>query len=116
MGARLYTIEYNRKLFEKAREFLPSLGYCPYFFYGDGSKGLPGKAPFDKIIVTAGAPVVPVALTDQLAENGVLVIPVGDREKQTMVKLTKTKGKLVREDFDYFAFVPLLGEGGWKGQ
>jgi protein-L-isoaspartate(D-aspartate) O-methyltransferase len=116
LGARLYTIEYNRTLFEKAREFLPALGYRPYFFYGDGSRGLPAKAPFDKIIVTAGAPVIPVALTDQLADNGVLVIPVGDREKQTMVKLTKTKGKLVKEESDYFAFVPLLGEGGWKGQ
>ncbi len=116
LGARLYTIEYNRKLFEKVREFLPAMGYRPYFFYGDGSNGLPSKAPFDKIIVTAGAPVVPVALTEQLAENGVLVIPVGDREKQTMVRLTKTKGKLVKEEFDYFAFVPLLGEGGWKGE
>jgi len=114
LGARLYTIEFNRKLFEKARDFLPALGYRPYFFYGDGSKGLPAKAPFDKIIVTAGAPVVPVALTDQLAENGVLIIPVGDREKQTMVKITKTTGKLMTQEFDYFAFVPLLGEGGWS--
>jgi protein-L-isoaspartate(D-aspartate) O-methyltransferase len=116
LGATLYTIEYNRKLYEKAREFLPTMGYRPYFIYGDGSKGFPAKAPYDKIIVTAGAPVVPVALTDQLAENGVLVIPVGDREKQKMVKITKTKGKLLTEEFDYFAFVPLLGEAGWKGQ
>jgi len=116
LGARLYTIEYNRKLFEKVRDFLPAMGYRPYFFHGDGSRGIPAKAPFDKIVVTAGAPVVPVALTDQLAENGVLVIPVGNREKQTMVRLTKTKGKLVKEEFDYFAFVPLLGEGGWEGK
>src|SRR6185295_15115339 len=74
LGATLYTIEYNRKLYEKAREFLPNMGYRPYFIYGDGSKGFSAKAPFDKIIVTAGAPVVPVALTDQLAEKGVLVI------------------------------------------
>jgi protein-L-isoaspartate(D-aspartate) O-methyltransferase len=116
LGAKLYTIEYNQKLYQKAREFLPLMGYRPYFFYGDGSKGLPAKAPYDKIIVTAGAPVVPLALTDQLAENGVLVIPVGDREKQKMVKITKSKANLLKEEFDYFAFVPLLGEGGWTGK
>ena len=116
LGAKLYTVEYNRKLFEKAREFLPSIGYHPYFFHGDGSRGLPPKAPFDKIIVTAGAPLVPVALTDQLAENGILVIPVGTREKQTMVRITKVKGELIIEEFDYFAFVPLLGEGGWVNE
>jgi len=114
LGAKLYTIEYVRKLYDKARNFLPTLGYNPYFFYGDGSKGLPAKAPFDKIIVTAGAPVVPVALTEQLAENGILIIPVGDREKQAMIKVTRKNGKMVKEQFDFFAFVPLLGEGGWK--
>src|SRR6187402_2167919 len=66
MGAKVYTIEYNRVLYEKVKEFLPRIGYQPYFFYGDGSKGLPAKAPYNKIIVTAGAPVVPTALTDQL--------------------------------------------------
>jgi protein-L-isoaspartate(D-aspartate) O-methyltransferase len=114
MGAKVYTIEYNRKLYEHTREFLPSLGYKPYFFFGDGSKGIPAKAPYDKIIVTAGAPVVPTALTDQLAENGVLIIPVGDREKQKMLRITKKNGKLVKEEFDNFAFVPLLGDQGWK--
>jgi protein-L-isoaspartate(D-aspartate) O-methyltransferase len=114
MGAKVYSIEYNRKLFERTRDFLPTLGYKPYFFYGDGSKGIPAKAPYDKIIVTAGAPVVPAALTDQLAEGGVLLIPVGDREKQKMLRITKTKDKLKTEEFDFFAFVPLLGEQGWK--
>jgi protein-L-isoaspartate(D-aspartate) O-methyltransferase len=114
MGAKLYTIEYNRKLFEKVRDFLPSLGYSPFFSCGDGSKGLPAKAPFDKIIVTAGAPVIPHALTDQLAENGILIIPVGDREKQKMMRIVKKNGELLKEEFDYFAFVPLLGESGWK--
>ena len=114
MGAKVYTIEFNRKLYEGTLDFLPTLGYHPYFFFGDGSKGLPVRAPYDKIIVTAGAPVVPEALTDQLKENGVLVIPVGDRERQKMVKITKLRGELTREEFDYFAFVPLLGSGGWK--
>ncbi|MDH4091492.1 MAG: protein-L-isoaspartate(D-aspartate) O-methyltransferase [Cyclobacteriaceae bacterium] len=114
MGAKVYTIEYNRKLYELTRSFLPQLGYKPYFFYGDGSKGLPAKAPFDKIIVTAGAPVVPAALTDQLAEGGILIIPVGNREKQVMLRIRKLNGELVKEEFDNFAFVPLLGEEGWR--
>ena len=115
LGAKVYTIEYNRNLYEKAKDFLPRLGYKPYFFYGDGSKGLPSKAPFNKIIVTAGAPVVPTALTDQLAEGGILVIPVGGRDKQSMLQLRKEKGKLIKKEFANFAFVPLLGEQGWKG-
>jgi protein-L-isoaspartate(D-aspartate) O-methyltransferase len=115
LGAKVYTIEYNRKLFEITKSRLPQMGYKPYFFYGDGSKGLPAKAPFDKILVTAGAPVIPNALTDQLAENGILVIPVGNREKQKMVRIQKKGNALVKEEYDNFAFVPLLGEEGWAG-
>ncbi len=114
LGAKVYTIEYNRRLHELAKDLLPRLGYKPYFFHGDGSKGLPHKAPFDKILVTAGAPVVPRALTDQLAENGILVIPVGDREKQTMLQIRKHNGELTTTEFANFAFVPLLGQAGWK--
>ena len=88
--------------------------YNPYFFFGDGSKGVPAKAPYNKIIVTAGAPVVPKALTDQLAEGGILIIPVGDREKQMMLRIRKKDGNLIKEEFANFAFVPLLGEQGWK--
>lgn len=114
LGANVYTIEYNKKLYEKVKTFLPRLGYKPYFFFGDGSKGLPTKAPYDKIIVTAGAPVVPSALTEQLKEGGILVIPVGNRERQVMMKITKKNGALIQEEFDHFAFVPLLGKEGWK--
>jgi protein-L-isoaspartate(D-aspartate) O-methyltransferase len=114
MGAKVYTIEYNRVLFERTRDFLPRLGYKPYFFHGDGSKGVPAKAPYNKIIVTAGAPVVPSALTDQLADNGILIIPVGGRDKQTMVKISKRNGALIKEELSTFAFVPLLGADGWK--
>src|SRR5690606_835096 len=115
LGAKVYTIEYNRVLFVRTRDFLPQLGYKPYFFHGDGSKGLPAKAPFDKIIVTAGAPVVPQALIDQLKEGGILVIPVGDREKQSMQVIRKVNGKLLKDEYENFAFVPLLGRDGWAG-
>lgn len=114
MGAKVYTIEFNKPLYERTKSFLPSIGYSPYFAYGDGSKGMAAKAPFDRILVTAGAPVIPNELTDQLAEGGILVIPVGDRERQQMVRITKKDGKLLKEAFDYFAFVPLLGEQGWR--
>ena len=114
MGAKVYTIEYNRKLYEHTRKLLPEMGYKPYFFYGDGSKGIPAKAPFDKIIVTAGAPIVPHALTDQLKEDGILVIPVGDREKQVMLRIRKKGGQLIQDEFNFFAFVPLRGEQGWR--
>lgn len=114
VGAKVYTIEYNKVLFERTKHFLPQLGYKPHFFYGDGSKGLPAKAPYDKIIVTAGAPVVPASLTEQLNEGGILVIPVGDKEKQVMLRIRKKNGKLIQEEFDNFAFVPLLGAQGWK--
>ncbi len=114
LGAKVYTIEYNQKLYEKVKAFLPKMGYKPYFFFGDGSKGLVSKAPYDKIIVTAGAPVVPLALTDQLNDGGILVIPVGDRDKQVMVRIMKKDGKLTKEEFEHFAFVPLLGKEGWK--
>jgi protein-L-isoaspartate(D-aspartate) O-methyltransferase len=114
MGAKVYTIEYNRKLYEHTRDFLPQLGYNPHFFFGDGSKGLSVRAPYDKIIVTAGAPVVPNALIEQLADNGILIVPVGDREKQKMIRVIKKKDKIVKEEFDFFSFVPLLGAQGWK--
>lgn len=114
MGATVYTIEYNKVLYERTRDFLPKMGYRPYFAYGDGSKGMSTKAPFDKILVTAGAPVVPDELIDQLAEEGILVIPVGDRDRQVMIRIRKKNGKLVKDEFDYFAFVPLLGEQGWR--
>ncbi len=114
LGAKVYTIEFNKRLYEKTKSFLPLLGYIPYFFYGDGSKGIPAKAPFDRIIVTAGAPIIPSALTDQLSENGILIIPVGDRETQKMLKITKKNGKLLQEEFNQFAFVPFIGRK-WAG-
>ena len=115
LGADVYTIEYQKELYERTRRFLPSMGYKPNFFFGDGSKGLPQHAPYDKIIVTAGAPSVPDALIDQLRVGGVLVIPVGDAKTQRMLRITKTAENKVRtESFDNFKFVPLLGADGWR--
>jgi protein-L-isoaspartate(D-aspartate) O-methyltransferase len=115
LGAEVYTIEYQKKLFEGTQRFLKRLGIGLHLFYGDGTTGLPQHAPYDKIIVTAGAPVVPEALIQQLKVGGILVIPVGDRKRQAMVKIIKKSAKeVVREEFDGFAFVPLLGKEGWK--
>jgi protein-L-isoaspartate(D-aspartate) O-methyltransferase len=115
MGAKVYTIEYNKVLYQRTKAFLPTMGYKPHFFHGDGSKGLPAHAPYDKIIVTAGAPSIPADLVRQLKVGGILIIPVGDNEKQRMVRLTKkTEKQVLKEEFDYFSFVPLLGEQGWR--
>lgn len=114
LGAEVYTIEYQKDLYDKTSWFLPEMGYKPNFFYGDGSQGMPRFAPYDKIIVTAGAPTVPDALIDQLKVGGILVIPVGDAKTQQMLRITKTAKNRVRtETFTDFKFVPLMGEDGW---
>ena len=88
---------------------LPSLGYSPKLFFGDGYKGLPSFAPFDKIIVTAGAPFIPEALKEQLKIGGTLIIPVGDGKVQQMFSLKKTTDTLfVTKEHGDFKFVPLL--------
>jgi protein-L-isoaspartate(D-aspartate) O-methyltransferase len=115
LGAEVFSIEYQKKLFEHTSRFLQRLGIQLQLFYGDGTGGVPAHAPFDKIIVTAGAPVVPEALIQQLKIGGILVIPVGDRSKQAMVKITKKSATEVQhEEFEGFAFVPLLGKEGWN--
>lgn len=114
LGADVHTIEYQKKLYEKTKKFLHKLGINLHFYFGDGSQGLPAKAPFDKILVTAGAPVVPTSLLKQLKVGGILVIPVGDRNTQKMMRLTKqTESTIQQEAFENFAFVPLLGKEGW---
>ena len=114
LGAEVTSIEYQKKLFDHTSRFLQRLGIQLQLFYGDGTGGVPAHAPYDKIIVTAGAPVVPDALIKQLKIGGILVIPVGDRSKQAMVKITKKSAtEIQREEFEGFAFVPLLGKEGW---
>lgn len=115
LGAKVYTIEYQKELFERTKHFLPRMGYQANFFQGDGSLGMPRFAPYDKVLVTAGAPTVPDALIDQLKVGGVLVIPVGNSRTQKMLRITKlTEKKVKTESFTDFKFVPLLGEDGWK--
>lgn len=80
----------------------------------DGSVGLPEKAPFDAIIVTAAAPKPPRALIDQLADGGRLVVPTGDREDQTLIKVTRRRDAIEQENLGMCAFVPLIGQEGWR--
>lgn len=115
LGADVYTIEYNEVLYKKTKSFLPTLGYRPKFFHGDGSKGLPQHAPYDGIIVTAGAPTLPQDLVKQLKVGGKLIIPVGNDKTQVMYRLKKIdENKISKKAFNNFSFVPLRGEKGWK--
>ncbi len=114
LGAEVFTIEFNNKLFENAKKLLRKMGHSAHFFCGDGSMGLKRHAPYSAILVTAGAPTIPKALIDQLGSGGRLVIPVGNRKVQQMVRITRTsENKLIKEEFANFSFVPLVGEDGW---
>ncbi|MFC2110046.1 protein-L-isoaspartate(D-aspartate) O-methyltransferase [Bacteroidota bacterium] len=109
LGAEVFTIERQNELFKKTKLFLPKLGYRPkYMGFGDGYKGLPDYAPFDKIIVTAGAPFVPKPLLEQIKIGGILVIPVGE-ETQVMHMYIRTEVKTFeKHEMGEFKFVPLL--------
>jgi protein-L-isoaspartate(D-aspartate) O-methyltransferase len=111
MGAEVFTIERQKKLFDKYQRS-PYLQECKnvHFFYGDGHDGLPAFAPFDKILITAAAPFVPPALVNQLKPGGSLVLPLGSADQsQMMVRITKSKdGSLIKEAFNQFSFVPML--------
>jgi len=109
MGIQVYTIERQNELFKKTKRFLPKLGYRPKkLIFGDGYKGFPEAAPYDGIIVTAGAPFVPNPLLAQLKVGGKLVIPVGD-SIQIMTVFTRTSPtNFEKEEFGEFRFVPLL--------
>lgn len=109
LGARVYSIERQQELFKKTKMFLPKLGYRPKkLIFGDGYKGLPEHAPFDSIIVTAGAPFVPKPLLSQLKVGGRLVIPVGDDVQIMTLIVRKTEKEFVKREFGEFRFVPLL--------
>jgi protein-L-isoaspartate(D-aspartate) O-methyltransferase len=109
LGASVYTIERQNKLFKKAQLLLPKLGYNPKkFVFGDGYKGLPDAAPFDSIIVTAGAPFIPQPLMAQLKIGGRLVIPVGENEQIMTLLVRKNEKQFEKQEFGDFQFVPLL--------
>ncbi|NTW33439.1 MAG: protein-L-isoaspartate(D-aspartate) O-methyltransferase, partial [Bacteroidetes bacterium] len=110
MGAKVFTIERIKNLYTKTKSFLPSIGYNPKMFYGDGYKGLPVYAPFDGIIVTAGAPYIPEDLIKQLKVGGILVIPVNEADIQIMTTITKiSETNIEKKEWGSFRFVPLLG-------
>ncbi len=112
----VHSIEVNAVLFARTRLLLAALGAGGAALHcGDGSLGLPASAPFDGILVTAGAPGLPPALLRQLRVGGRLVIPVGDAQAQRMVRVTREGPEaFVREEFEAFRFVPLRGAGGWR--
>jgi len=115
MGMRVYTIERIYELYLKANRIFQQLGVNVLTRWGDGSLGWKEYAPYDGIIVTAAAPKVPEPLLEQLAINGRLVIPVGDRSYQAMYIITKVGDNQFQEEQEhFFKFVPLIGEYGWQ--
>jgi len=112
MGARVFSIERHKSLYQKAKVFLPKIGFNTIkVFYGDGFEGLPSFAPFDKILITAAVSFIPEKLVEQLKPGGLLVLPLGGDEVQTMTVVSKTaEGELRHEKHGAFRFVPMLPE------
>ena len=110
MGARVFTIERQKKLYDLQKEYYFKNKYPNIkFFFGDGFVGLPTYAPFDKVIITAAAPFVPPKLIEQLKPGGLMVIPVDEGESQRMLRITKSADGTVKEEaFEQFSFVPML--------
>lgn len=111
MEANVYTIERQQDLYKKTRDFLPKIGYKCHFFYGDGYKGLPKFAPFDKIIITCGAPDIPEELLEQLKVGGRMVAPIGRgdiQQMQLIQKISDTEHKVTIHG--NFSFVPMLSD------
>ena len=109
LEADLYTIERQKELFMRAKSFLPKLGYNCRFIYGDGYNGMPNFAPFDKIIITCGAPFIPEDLVNQLKIGGMMVAPIGNDNVQVMhliEKLSPTSTRITTHG--KFSFVPML--------
>lgn len=116
LGADVYSVERHSDLYHRAKEKLRELGYNAMLKVGDGTLGWSTYAPYDGIVVTAGAPVVPDDLVQQLDIGGRLVIPVGGDEKQMMLRITRvSENEYKREELADFKFVPLIGEKGWGG-
>jgi len=111
LGAKVYSIERQRELFQSAKVNLSKLNYRANLFFGDGYMGKEAFAPFDRIIVTCGAPFVPEELINQLAPNGIMVVPVGEGVNQTMVLIEKSEnGEIIKTEHGSFSFVPMLND------
>jgi len=115
LAAEVWTVERHPDLAERAREILATLGYANvHVVHADGSRGLPEHAPFDKIVVAAGAPRIPETLLGQLADGGRLIVPVGTREEQQLELVRKVGGQVSITRHELCRFVPLVGEEGWE--
>jgi protein-L-isoaspartate(D-aspartate) O-methyltransferase len=115
LAEKIHSVERIRSLSAKAQRILDELGYFNVVLtVGDGSVGIKEEAPFEAIIVTAGSPDVPQPLVDQLVVGGRLVVPVGDRYTQSLIKVVRTKEGLAKTDLGGCRFVNLLGQYGWK--
>jgi protein-L-isoaspartate(D-aspartate) O-methyltransferase len=109
LGAKVFSVERHKSLHLKAKSMLQKLNFSPRLSFGDGYKGIPSFQPYQKILVTCGAPDVPQALIDQLDIGGILVIPIGEGEEQVMKRIVKQEdGSLVEETLGVFRFVPML--------
>ena len=109
MGAKVYSVERQNELFKQTSVLLPKLGIRPkHLSFGDGYKGLPNHAPFDSIIVTAGAPIIPQELMAQLKIGGKLVIPLGEEKQIMTLLIRKNETQFEKYEFGDFKFVPLL--------
>ena len=117
MGAKVFSIERHFEIFNNALKLFDKLSIRIRCKQGDGTLGWDEYAPFDGIIVTAGSPGIPESLKQQLAVNGRMVIPVGNKNSQTLKVITKIDSDNYNiEDIPEFAFVPLIGREGWKDQ
>jgi len=115
LAKEVFSVERISSLASRAEERLHAIGYKNiHIRVDDGTLGWPEESPFDRIIITAGAPKIPDPMTGQLSENGILLAPVGDRFSQQLVKMQKMKGTITEEFHTLCVFVPLIGKHGWK--
>jgi protein-L-isoaspartate(D-aspartate) O-methyltransferase len=108
LGCKVFSIERQKALFDQTKPLLESMGYRAKLFYGDGYMGQPTYGPFDKIIITCGAPIIPEKLIEQLKPGGLMVIPLGDKVQVMNVLKKDLQGKVTIKEYGEFRFVPML--------